>query len=204
LLFEGAAVWERSNRNALAPDLALQHPTGAVEAELVGDDEAGDHRFAKAPARFDQALIRARYRMLSKHDPRNNRVEERLDDHANARPGEQANALAVGDGRVRVRRPPDLADGVRDVGRRMDIEHGKMLPGEACSCAVFDGGRADREWSRQCGDGLRHLFNRLVVSRGDGFDQVARERDAGRDGKTLARDVSRALVKGTTFFTGAP
>ncbi len=109
--------------------------------------------------------------MLSEHDPGDSGVEERLDDNANAGPGEQANALAVGDGRVRVRRPPDFADGVRDIGHRMDVEHGEMLPGETCRRAIFvDGGRADGEWSRQCGDGLRDLFNRLVVSRGDGLD----------------------------------
>src|SRR5207247_719413 len=38
LLLEGAPGWERADRDALAPDLPLQHLAGAVEAELVRDD----------------------------------------------------------------------------------------------------------------------------------------------------------------------
>ena len=73
-------------------------------------------------------------------------VEQRLDDNADARPGEQADTLAVGDGRVRVRRPPDFADGAGNIGRRMDVEHGEVLAGEARRRAVFvDGGRSDGE-----------------------------------------------------------
>jgi hypothetical protein len=43
LLLEGASVRERTNCNTLAPGLALQYPTGTIEAEVIGDDEAGDH-----------------------------------------------------------------------------------------------------------------------------------------------------------------
>src|SRR4029077_17613155 len=131
-LLKGAAVRERADCNVLAPDLALQHLAGAVEAKVVGDDEAGDHGLPEAPTRFDQALIEAGDRMLGKHDPGNGGVEERLDYDADARPGKQANTLAVGNGGVGVRRPPDFADGAWDIGRRMDVEHRKVLPGETC------------------------------------------------------------------------
>jgi hypothetical protein len=108
---------------------------------MVGDDEAGDHGLAEAPARFDQALIGAGNRVLGEHHSGDIGVDESLDDNANARPGEQADTLAIGDGRVRVRRPPDLADGGWNIGRRMDVEHGEMLSGEACRRAIFvDGG----------------------------------------------------------------
>ena len=218
LLLEGASVRERADRDALAPGLALQHLAGAVEAEVVRDDEAGDDGFTEAPARFDQALIGAGDRVLGEHDPGDGGVEQRLDDDADARPGEQADTLAVGDGRVRVRRPPDFADGAGDIGRRMDVEHGEVLAGEARRRAVFvDGGRSDGERGRQGGDGLCHLFDGLVVPRGDGLDQVARERHAGRDREgpgarrrraprpSTHRAMSRApSMKGTTFFTRAP
>src|SRR5205823_7467979 len=59
LLLEGASIRERANRDALAPGLALQHLAGAVEAEVVRDDEAGDHGFTETPTRFDQTLIGA-------------------------------------------------------------------------------------------------------------------------------------------------
>ncbi len=182
MLLEGASVRERTNRNALAPGLALQHSTGALEAEVVGDDEAGDHGLTETPARFDQALIGTGDRVLREHDPGDIGVKQRLHDNANTRPGEQADTLAVCDGRVRVRRPPDFPDGAGYVGHRMDVEHREVLPGETCRYAVFvDGGRSDCERRGQGDDGLRHFFNRLVILRGDGLDQVARERHARRD-----------------------
>jgi hypothetical protein len=46
-----------------------------------------------------------------------------LHDYANTWPGEEADTLAVRDGRIAVRRPPDLADGAGDIGDRMDVEH---------------------------------------------------------------------------------
>src|SRR5216684_490049 len=191
LLLEGASVWQRANRDALAPGLAPQHLTGAIDAKLIGDDEAGDHGLTEAPARFDQALIGAGDRVLGEHDTGDGGVEQRLDDDADAGPGEQADTLAVGDRRVGVRRPPHFADGAGDIDRRMDVEHGEVLPGEACRRAVFvDGRRSDGKRSRQGSDGFRHLFNRLVILRGDGLDQVARERHAGRDREALARGVA--------------
>ena len=141
MLLEGVPVRERADRDALAPCLALQHLAGAVEAEVVRDDEASDHGLTEAPTRFDQALIGAGDRVLGKHDPGDGGVEERLDDYTDARPSEPADTLAVGDGRVRVRRPPDFTDGTGDIGRRMDVEQGEVLAGEARRRAVFvDGG----------------------------------------------------------------
>ena len=67
-LLEGAAVRQRADGDALAPGLALQHLAGAVEAEVVRHDEAGDHGLAEAPARFDQALVGAGDRVLGEHD----------------------------------------------------------------------------------------------------------------------------------------
>ena len=217
LLLESAAVGRRADRDALAPGLALQHLAGTVEAEVVGDDEAGDDRLAEAPARLDQAFVDASDRVLGEHDPGDGGVEQRLDDDADARPREQADTLAVGDGRVGVRRPPDFADGAGDIGRRMDVEHREVLAGEARRRAVFvDGGRSDDERGRQGGDRLRHLLDRLVLPRGDGLDQVTRQRHAGRDRDAVARGIAEShglrpierglarLRKGTTFFTRAP
>jgi hypothetical protein len=71
---------------------------------VVGNDKAGDNGLTEAPARFDQAFISASDRVFGEHDPSDIGIEERLDDSAHAGPGEQANTLAVGDGRVGVRR----------------------------------------------------------------------------------------------------
>jgi len=193
LLLEGAPVRERANRDALASGLALQHLARAVEAEVVRDDEAGDHRFAEAPARLDQALVGAGDRVFGEHDASDAGVEERLHDDTDARASEQADTLAIGDGRVGVRGPPDIAHCAGNVGRRMDIEHGEVLAGEARSLAVFvDSGRPDGERRRQRGDGLRQLLDGLGLTRGDGLDQVTRERHAGRDREAMARSLAEA------------
>jgi hypothetical protein len=74
----------------------------------------------------------------------------------------------------------------------MDVEHSEVLPGEACRCAVFvDGRRPDGEWCRQGGDCLRNFLNGLFIARGDGLDQVARQRYAGWDREALARGVAK-------------
>src|SRR5262245_50119631 len=44
LLLESAPARQGANCDPLAPGLALQHPTGAVEPKVVGDDQAGNHR----------------------------------------------------------------------------------------------------------------------------------------------------------------
>ncbi len=77
---------------------------------MIRDDEAGDHRLTEAPACFDQTLIGTSDWVLREHDSGHIGVKQRLDDNANARPSEQAHTLAIGDGRVRVCRPPDFAD----------------------------------------------------------------------------------------------
>src|SRR5262249_7950446 len=68
LLFEGSTVRERADRNALAARLALQHLARAVDAEMVGNNEAGDDGLTEAPAGFDHALVGASNRILGKHD----------------------------------------------------------------------------------------------------------------------------------------
>src|SRR5205823_12462391 len=103
------------------------------------------------------------------HDPGGGGVEEPLDYDADARPGEQTHTLAVRDGRVGVRRPPDFADGAGDIGGRMDVEQGEVWAGKARRRAVVvNGGRPSGKRRRQGSDRLRQLFNGLVVPRGDG------------------------------------
>ena len=89
---------------------------GAVDAEVVGDHESRDDRLAEAPARLDHALVGAVDRVAGEHHARALGIEQRLDDDADARSREEADALAVGDRRVGVGRPPDLAQ--RRVDRR--------------------------------------------------------------------------------------
>ena len=60
-----------------------------------------------------------------------------LDDHADTRTGEQADTLAIGDGRVGIRRPPDIADRTGHVSSCMNIENGEVLAGETCRRTVF-------------------------------------------------------------------
>jgi hypothetical protein len=104
---------------------------------MIGHHEAGDDRLAQAPTRFDQALVGAGDRMLGEHDAGGARVEQGLHHDADARPREQADLLAIGDGRIGIGRPPDLAHRVGHVGGRVDVEHRQMLAGEACRGAVF-------------------------------------------------------------------
>src|SRR4051812_33467904 len=116
---------------------------------MVGDDEAGDHGLTEAPTRLDQALVGAGDGVFGEHDASDDRAQQRLHDDADARPGEQADTLAVGDRRVRVRGPPDIAYRTGNVGGRMDVEHSEVLAGKARRRAVFvDGGRADGERGR--------------------------------------------------------
>ena len=66
-----------------------------------------------------------------------------------------------------------------------------MLAGEARIGAILvDGRRPDREGRRKAGDGLRDLFDRLFVAGGDGLDEVARKRHAGRNRQTLAHGIA--------------
>ena len=104
---------------------------------MVRHDEAGDHGFPEAPVRFDQPFVSASHRVLGEHNSGDARVQERLDDDADAGSGEQPDALAIGDGRVGVGRPPNAADGAWDVSRRMDVENGQVLASEACIGSVF-------------------------------------------------------------------
>ena len=96
-------------RSSTAPD--------AIDAEGVGDDPAGHHDLAEPPARLDQLLVALVDRVLREHHAGRVGVEQRLHDDADARTREEAHPLAVGDRRVGVRRPPDLAH-CRRSGRR--------------------------------------------------------------------------------------
>ena len=59
-----------------------------------------------------------------------------MHDYADAWPGEEADTLAVGDGGIGVRGPPDFADSSGYVSGRMDVEHGEVLPGVGCGCGL--------------------------------------------------------------------
>src|SRR5213078_3874041 len=111
-----------------------------------------------------------------------------LDDDADARPPEQPDALAIGDRRVGVRRPPDLAHRVVDrIGRR-HVEERHVLAGEARVGAVLvDRGRAHRQRHREVARGPHDLLDRAVRARCDGLDEVARQRDAGRQRQPFSR-----------------
>ena len=75
----------------------------------------------------------------------------------------------------------------------MDVEHSKMLAGEAGRRAVFvNGRRSDGKRGRQGSYRLGQLFNGLIVLRGDGLNQVSGQRDAGRHRQTLARGVAES------------
>ena len=81
----------------------------------------------------------------------------------------------------------------------MHVEHGEVLSREARRRAVFiDGRRANGERARQSGNGLHYLFNRLVIPRRDGLDQVARQCNSGRHGKALARCVAETHGRAET------
>jgi adenosine deaminase len=67
--------WERANCDTFAPGLATQHLTGAVEAELIGDDEARDHGLTETPACFNQALIGTSDRVFREHNTGDIRVK---------------------------------------------------------------------------------------------------------------------------------
>ena len=112
----------------------------------VGDHAAGDDDLAEPPARLDQPLVGLVDRVLREHHPGDVGIEQRLDDDADARTGEEADALAVGDRRVGVRRPPDLADRRAQVVDRRHVEQREVLAGEARVGAVLVGRRrAHRE-----------------------------------------------------------
>ena len=147
LLLDRAARRDASgSRSACGPGCARAPDPSRSTRIGVGDHEAGDDRLAESPARLDHALVGAGDRVLREHHPGDVGIEQRLHDDADARAREQADALAVGDRRVRVRRPPDLAQRRRHVVGRRHVEQREVLAGEARVLAVLvDGGRAHRE-----------------------------------------------------------
>src|SRR6185369_11855990 len=193
LLLERAPVRERPDCDALSPGLSLQNLARAVETEVVGDDEARDHRLAEPPARLDEALVGAGHRVLGEHHAGDRGVEERLDDDADAGTREEADLLAVRDGRVGVRGPPHAADRVGYVARRVDVEERDVLPREARRGAVLvDRRGAHGERRPERADRLRHPLDRGTVPGCDGLHEVARESHAGRHRQSVARRVAEA------------
>jgi hypothetical protein len=171
---------------------------GAVQPEVVRDNDAVDDCLTETPTGFDHALIGARDRVLSKHYPGSGGVEKCLHDHADAWPGEKADTLAVRDGRIGICRPPDFANGAGDIGSRMDVEQREMLSGKARLGAVFiNSRRSDGKWGGQGSNGLGQFFNGPVVDRCDGLDQVARQRHARRYWKALARGIAESHSLGS-------
>ena len=93
-------------------------------------------------------------------------VEQRLHHDADARPAEEPDALAVGDRRVGVRRPPDLAHRVVQLVRRCDVEQRQVLAGEARVRAVLvDRRRAHGERHGQRRAPARDLLDRVLLAR---------------------------------------
>ena len=155
----------------------------------VGDHAAGDDDLAEPPARLDQPLVGAVDRVLREHHPGDVGIEQRLDDDADARPGEQADPLAVGDRRVGVRRPPDLADRRAHVVDRRHVEQREVLAGEARVGAVLVGRRRAHRERRRAAAAPR---SRAARSRSSSPAATAStnapdERDAGRDRQPGAR-----------------
>ena len=68
LLLDCPAVGEGTDRDVLPSPVALEHLTGTVESEVVGDDQALHHRLAQPPGSLDQALVGPVHRVLREHD----------------------------------------------------------------------------------------------------------------------------------------
>ena len=131
-----------ARRSSTSPPRATRKESGMTRP--------GDHRLAQTPARFDHALVRAGDRVAREHHTGRLRLQQRLHDHADARPGEHTEPLAVGDGRVGVGRPPDLPDRRLHVVGRRHVQDGDVLSGEAGPGAVLaDGGRPHGQGRRQ-------------------------------------------------------
>ncbi len=152
------------------------------------------------------------------HHPGHVGIEQRLDDDADARAGEQADPLAVGDGRVGVGRPPDLPATPRSP-RLTDgtLSRVRCWPAKLAS-APSSSTADERTASGACRgrDRLGDLWRWPAPPRGDGLDDRTRRgrRRAGRGGRPARRrparppssrrpPCSRALARGTTSFTRA-
>jgi len=104
-----AALRQAPDGDAFQPGSTLEHLSVARDPIRVRDDEPGDDRFAESPTRLDHPLVRAGDRVAGEHHTSAIRVEQPLHHDGDTRAREEPDALAVGDRRVRVRRPPDLA-----------------------------------------------------------------------------------------------
>ena len=119
-------------------------------------------------------------------------VEQRLDDDADARAGEQADPLAVGDRRVRVRRPPDLAQRRGTSSADGTLSRVRCWPAKLAVGAVFvDGRRAHRERAPSGRDRFADFLDRLLVPRGDGLDEAPESATPGGTGRPVARRVAK-------------
>jgi len=157
---------------------------------MVRDDRPLTIRLHQGPlTRSIRAGLSRRDRSLG-NMTRRRWFEERLETTTDrVRPVEPGHTLAVGDASPSSR-TTRLAT-APDIGRRMDVEHGEVLPAEARRRAVLiDGGRPDGRWGWQRGDGLGQLFNGFLLPRGEGLDQIARERHDRAGLEALARRVA--------------
>src|SRR5262249_21143610 len=187
LLLERAAVGSAADRDLLESRRAFQHLTRAVDPEVIGNHQARDDRLAQPPARLDHPHVGTGNRTLCEHDPGGLGIEKRLNDDPDARAGEQSDALPIGDGRVRVRRPPDLAQSGAQPRHRGNVEQCQVLAGEAGqSTVLIHGGRAGRQGGAQRLDLPGDLLQAGIVTRGDGFDDVAGQGDSGWNRKAIA------------------
>ena len=154
----------------------------AVDAEGVGDHAARDDDLAEPPARFDQPLVGPVDRVLREHHPGGVGIEQRLDDDADARTGEETDTLAVGDRRVGVRRPPDLPDRRAQVVDRRHVEQREVLAGEARVGAVLVGRRRAHRERRRSAAAPRSGAASMACScpAATVVDERARERETGR------------------------
>ena len=199
-------------RSSTSPD--------AVDAEAVGDHEAGDDRLAEPPARLDHPLVGAGDRVPREHHAGGVGIEQRLDDDADARTGEEPDALAVGDRRVGVRRPPDLAQ-----RRRVSSSPDGTLSSVRCWPAKLASAPSSSTADERTASGpaerpdraRRPARSRLPSPRATASTIGPDERDAGRDRQARPGRLARARppssrrptsscasASGTTSLTRAP
>ncbi len=126
-----------SDRDLLDTGCSLEHRAVPIHAEAVGNHTAGYDNFAESPTRLDDSLVSLVDRVLREQHPGDVGIEKRLDDDTDARACEEAHALAVGDRRVGVRRPPDLLDRITQVVDRRNVEQRQVLAGKARICSVL-------------------------------------------------------------------
>ena len=175
------------------PGVPLEDLARAVEPEMIRYHEPCNDRLAQAPARLDHPLVVAGDRILREHDSGGVGIEQPLDDDADARAGEEADALTVGDRGIGIRRPPDFLQRGDELVRRGHVEQRQVLPGEARLGAVLVGsGRAHRQRPAERPRLLVDRADRALLAGGDGFHDGAGKRDARRDWNAFAKRLPEA------------